>query len=83
MGFNFTSKVLQIPKKNIARWIRQKEENIRMRGRKPGDPAMEKNLTNWIKLNIGQGKYVTQTEIRKKAREFADSKAFKASKGWL
>jgi len=26
---------------------------------------------------------VTQNEIREKAREFADSKNFKASKGWL
>jgi hypothetical protein len=83
MGPEFTSRALQIPKKNISRWMRKKEENAGIRGRKPGDPTMEKNLTNWIKWNIGQAKYVTQTEIRKKAREFADSKAFKASKGWL
>lgn len=83
MGFEFSSRALQIPKKNITRWMRKQDDNSGLRGRKPGDPAMEQNLTSWIKFNIGHGQYVTQTEIRKKAREFAGSKEFKASKGWL
>ena len=83
MGFEFTSKTLQIPKKNISRWMRKREESSGIRGRKPGDPAMESNLTNWIKENINKGRYVTQTEIRKKAKDFSGGRDFKASKGWL
>jgi len=44
---------------------------------------MELNLTNWIISYIAQRKYLTQTEIREKAREFSGDKSFKASKGWL
>lgn len=54
-----------------------------MRGRKPGNPNMEENLTNWIAVNIEEGKYLTQSEIRNKARVFSGNNGFKASKGWL
>jgi uncharacterized protein YaaN involved in tellurite resistance len=76
-------KILDIPKKNISRWMQRKDRVEKIRGRKPGDPSMEENLTKWIKLNIEQARYLTQTEIRNKAKEFSREKAFKASKGWL
>lgn len=63
--------------------MKREQKCGQIRGRKPGDPAMEQNLTNWIKDNIEKGVYITQTEIRAKARFFAGDKAFKASKGWL
>ena len=83
MGLEFTSKTLSIPKKNIARWMKRKQKCEQVRGRKPGDPMMEQNLTSWVKDNIAKEIYVTQNEIRAKAREFAGDKTFKASKGWL
>ncbi len=44
---------------------------------------MEQALNDWVNACINNGIYVTQTEIRKKAREFSEDKKFKASKGWL
>jgi hypothetical protein len=40
-------------------------------------------LTNWITNNIKQEIYVTQSDIRFKARELSGEMSFKASKGWL
>lgn len=63
--------------------MKRKEKKERVRGRKPNNPNMEENLTNWIVVNIKKGKYLTQTEIRSRARVFSGNNGFKASKGWL
>jgi len=83
MGIEFTSRTLGIPKKNIARWMNRKQKADKIRGRKPGDPEMELNLTNWIEECIEKGEYLTQTQIRTKAKFFSGDRSFKASKGWL
>lgn len=44
---------------------------------------MEEKLNQWILNNLENNIYVTQTEIRNKAKFFSNDPSFKASKGWL
>lgn len=83
MGLEQTSKRYDIPKKNIIRWIKKSLDNDFIRGRKPINPLMETQLTNWIRRNIAQKTYITQNDIRIKARQLSNDSNFKASKGWL
>ena len=63
--------------------MKRKQKCEQVKARKLGDPMMEQNLTSWVKDNIAKEIYVTRTEIREKARQFAGDKTFKASQGWL
>lgn len=77
------SKILDIPIKNLKRWIKQ--GHIRKKGgRKTLDPQMESDLRDWIhrycELNSRQPNSNLIKKMAKKLSNFPER--FKASKGW-
>jgi phage antirepressor YoqD-like protein len=78
------AKILDIPVKNLKRWIRQ--GYIRKKGgRRTQDPKMEKDLKEWIKQFIQLNHKPPSAKIIKKmAMKFSNfPDRFKASKGWF
>jgi hypothetical protein len=52
-------------------------------GRHVTDPAMERSLLEWYKVQINKQIEITSKNIKAKARELSKNQDFKASKGWL
>lgn len=48
--------------------MNKKYDITKIRGRKPGNPNMESKLNQWIINHVTNDIYVTQTEIRNKAK---------------
>lgn len=75
--------MLEIPEKNIKRWIKNGPERKKGAGRKTMDPNMEKNLLNWVAFEFSKkGEFPDNKEIKNKAKFFSNQDIFKASKGW-
>ena len=57
--------MLQIPEKNIKRWIKNGPERKKGAGRKTMDPNMEKNLLQWVaKTYRNTGTFPDNKEIK-------------------
>ncbi len=77
------SRMLNIPEKNIKRWIRNGPDRKKGAGRKMRDPIMEKNILQWIlEHSESNHKIPNSHEIKQQAKKFSNLKDFKASKGW-
>lgn len=75
---------MNIPKKNLRRWMELGIERRKGGGRKRMDEEMEQKLHSWcLEECLSQGRPVSRSEIRKKALELSKyPEKFKASKGW-
>jgi hypothetical protein len=73
------SKLYNIPKRSLQRWIRVGIGCRRFCGRKVIDPEMEKKLVEWCAMYEENN----PIRIRLKALEFTSNSKFKASKGWF
>lgn len=75
---------MNIPKKNLRRWIEIGAERKKGGGRKRMDQEMEEKLHRWcIEESLKKGRPVSRLQIRQKALEFSKfPEKFKASKGW-
>lgn len=77
------SDMLEIPEKNIKRWIKNGPERKKGAGRKTMDPIMEQNLLNWVAKKFRKtGIFPDNKEIKVQAKIFSTLDKFKASKGW-
>lgn len=77
------SDMLEIPEKNIKRWIKNGPERKKGAGRKTMDPNMERNLLNWVANEFSKkGEFPDNKEIKNQAKIFSNQEKFKASKGW-
>lgn len=74
--------IFRISTKSIRRWQKQGEKALRVRGRKRLDPAMEEKLVQWIKEQGPEFRF-TPKSLLAKAKEFASTPKFKASKGYF
>lgn len=75
---------MEIPSKNIRRWIREGPYRKKGCGRKSIDLEMEKKVYDWCidRMEITQ-KRVSRDQIRRQALKFmSKNMPFKASKGW-
>lgn len=88
------SKEIQIPIKNVKRWLefgpeRKKGKGIKLKsggGRKTLDPDMEDDLYDWClaESKRKEGKPLSRSTLKQAARKFSRFPgSFKASKGWL
>lgn len=77
------SDILNIPEKNIKRWLKNGPERKKGAGRKTMDPHMETALLNWIQEEFKRtGIFPDCRDIKNQAKSFSSNKDFKASKGW-
>lgn len=77
------SEMLEIPEKNIKRWIQNGPERKKGAGRKTMDPDMERSLLNWVAKQFRRtGVFPDSKEIKIQARIYSNQDNFKASKGW-
>jgi hypothetical protein len=74
---------MDIPTKNLKRWMTYGVFRKSGAGRKRIDPEMEEKLFNWIRETYTEGDYIDQTILRSQALNFSSKPEFKASKGWL
>lgn len=82
-SIKFASQTLNVPEKNLKRWIENGPERKKGAGRKISDLAMEKKLVHWIKkYTIEHSDFPENNLIKKQALIFSSKKNFKASKGW-
>lgn len=77
------AEIMNIPEKNIKRWLVQGVERKKGAGRKMTDPSMEDHLLEWIR-NFHKifSKLPDQTMLKTQAFQFSSNSCFKASKGW-
>lgn len=74
---------LNIPDKNIKRWLQNGPERKKGAGRKTVDPKMEKEILKWISSQYREtNNFPLACEIKAKAKELSSHPKFKASKGW-
>ena len=77
------SDLLNIPEKNIKRWLKNGPERKKGAGRKTMDPLMEQNLLNWIAEKFRKTSELPDNkELKIQAKIFSSLEKFKASKGW-
>ncbi|KRW98469.1 Homeodomain protein [Pseudocohnilembus persalinus] len=82
--FMYVSKQLDIPAKNIRRWVKQGPNRKKGGGRRTKDIEMEKKLHKWIIQQFSTQNQATRKQIQEKAMEITQFKnSFKASKGWM
>lgn len=82
-GVKYASDLLNIPEKNIKRWLKQGPERKKGAGRKTMDPDMETGLLGWIAEMFRRNKVFPDfKEIKSQAKLFSSNGSFKASKGW-
>lgn len=80
-----TALKLEIPVKNIRRWLQSGIHRKKGGGRKVQDEQMQQRLYEWcFEKSLEQSKPVTRLQLRQKALQLSNyPKVFKASKGWL
>ena len=77
------SDIMNIPEKNIKRWMKNGPERKKGAGRKTLDPQMESKLLEWIANDYKKlGEFPDNKDIKLQAKFFSISPQFKASKGW-
>ena len=77
------AEIMNIPEKNIKRWLVLGVERKKGAGRKMTDPSMEDNLLEWIRnFHKTFSKLPDQSMLKKQAFQFSSNSCFKASKGW-
>jgi hypothetical protein len=75
--------ILNIPEKNIKRWLKNGPARKKGAGRKTMDPNMEKALLDWICGEFNRlGTFPDCRELKHKAKDLSSVMDFKASKGW-
>lgn len=77
------SRELDIPPKNIRRWMRDGPERKKGAGKKVRDPEMEEELMDWLQQQRRNGYEPTKAQIQEKAKTLSKDEKFKGSKGWL
>lgn len=77
------AEILNIPIKNIRRWLKNGYQRKKGAGRRTQDPEMEKLLIQWMAdyFKLYQ-KIPVNKELKIKARKLSKIPTFKASKGW-
>lgn len=83
IGLDIASKMCNVPRKSLGRWLRVGFIRKKGCGRKIKDPEMEKNLADWCLSKIKASTYLSPKAIQKKALELSKDNRFMASKGWL
>lgn len=82
-GIRFAAELLNIPEKNIKRWLKQGPERKKGAGRKTMDPDMEQGLLDWIAEVFRKSRVFPDfKEVKLQAKIFSSNGNFKASKGW-
>jgi hypothetical protein len=77
------SEILNIPEKNIKRWLKNGPERKKGAGRKTMDPVMENRLLNWISDEFKKtNTFPDCRDVKFQAKIFSTNSDFKASKGW-
>ena len=77
------SNLLNLPEKNIKRWIKHGAERKKGAGRRTTDPEMEIRLLEWIRKEFAKNSLVPDCrKIKNQAKAFSNNANFKASKGW-